>query len=147
MKKIFGLLCLILVFSCSSDEDGGLSIDTSLLFGQWYEVGLCQEQNRLALNPNFAYESFSSGAVDCDDPVPDTYRFAGTYAIDGNRISYNQTEADLVIDGTALTVLDFPDPDIVREVTELTETSLVIRVYIDRGNNVIEELGESNYER
>ncbi|MBO6606156.1 hypothetical protein [Psychroserpens sp.] len=147
MKNIYYLLCLVFLFSCSSDDDNGPTLDTNLLFGEWFEVGLCPSQNRLELEPSFTYETYSSGGIDCDDPAPDTYRFNGTFSIQGNLITFVQTDANLVIDGTDLTVLDFPNPDIRHEVTELTEDSLVIRVYIDLGNNITEELGNAIYER
>lgn len=146
MKKFFCVLCVILLSACSSDDDEP-TVDTSLLFGEWFEVGLCPSQNNITLSSNFMFESFSSGAIDCNDPATDTYRFAGTYMLQGNFIVFDQTEADLVIDGTDLTTLDFPNPNMKHEVTELTETSLVIRVFIDLGNNITEELGDAIYER
>ena len=139
------LILIVICFGCSSDDDGQ-SLDTNLLYGQWYRVGLCQDQNSLLLNANGSYLSRSSGATDCDDPAPDTYEFTGTFSLQGTRISYDQQSATLVIDGTDLTTLEFPNPNLVREITQLTETSLIIRTYIDNGNNVIEELGLASYE-
>ncbi|SDS03774.1 hypothetical protein SAMN04515667_1266 [Formosa sp. Hel1_31_208] len=145
MKNILFLLLTICCLNCSSDDDA-TTLDTNLLYGQWYRVGLCQEQNSLLLNPNKTYVILSSGAVNCDDPEPDTYQFTGAFTIQGDVISYNQLTADLIIDGTDLTTLEFPNPDIVNEVNELSETTLIIRTYIDRGNNVTEELGLATFE-
>lgn len=136
----------IFFVGCSSDDEGSTNLDLSLLYGQWYRVGLCQGQNSLLLNANGTYESFSSGAVDCDDPEPDTYKFTGTYTITGNFYNTNQLTSDLVIDGTNLSALDLPNPDIRREIIELSETTLIIKAYIDNGNNNINVLGEYSYE-
>ena len=70
----------------------------------------------------------------------------GTFTINGDFIVYSQTSIDLVIDGTDITVVDFPDPGVKYEITNLTETALSIRVFRDNGNNITEELGTSNYE-
>ncbi|WP_460218205.1 hypothetical protein [Psychroserpens sp. MEBiC05023] len=139
------LIIVVLSLNCSSD-DSTSNLNTNLLYGQWYRVGLCQEQNSLLLNANKTYVSRGSGAIDCDDPTKDTYEFTGTFSLPGSRIKYNQQSAELIIDGTDLTTLEFPNPEIVNEITELTENTLTIRTFIDRGNNVIEELGVVSYE-
>ena len=54
------------MFNCSTDDDNTTNLDLNLLYGQWYRVDLCSEQNSLFLDANGTYESFSSGAVDCD---------------------------------------------------------------------------------
>ncbi|WP_179319348.1 hypothetical protein [Winogradskyella helgolandensis] len=146
MKKTTILLVLVFVFNCSSDDDSSTSLDLNLLYGQWYRVGLCQEQNSLFLDADGTYESFRSGAVDCDDSEPDTYKFTGTYTINGNFYRPNELTRELIIDGTNLTVFDFEDPNLKREIIELNESSLVIKTYIDNGNNSIDLLGEYSYE-
>ncbi len=145
MKKTLILVVLILFFSCSS-SDGNTSIDTGLLYGQWYNVGLCQEQNSLLLNSNKSYVSFYSGVFDCNSPEPDTYKNTGTFEVSNSFISYFQLTSELIIDGTDLTVQDFPNPDIKHEITNLTETTLEIKTTLDRGNNVTEILGTTNFE-
>jgi len=146
IKKTLLIAVLIAFASCSSSDDIDNSIDTSLLYGQWYRVGLCQEQNSLLLNSNKSYVSFHSGAVNCEDPEPDTYKYTGTFEVSNGLISYSQSTIELIIDGTNLTVHEFPNPDIKREITILTETALEIKTTIDRGNNVIEILSTANYE-
>ncbi len=146
MKKTLLLVVLIAFFSCSSSDNNDTSIDVGLLYGQWYKVGLCQEQNSLLLNSNKSYVSFHSGAVNCDDPEPDTYKYTGTFEVRNSLMSYSQSTIELIIDGTNLTEHEFPNPDIKREITILTETALEIKTTIDRGNNVIEILGTATYE-
>ena len=138
MKKVIGLLLVVFIFSCS-DDDSSTSLDLNLLYGQWYEVGLCQEQNG-------TYESFSSGAIDCNNPEPDTYKFTGTYTINGDFYNSNVLTSEIVIDGTNLSVFDFENPNLKREILELSETSLVIKSYIDNGDNHNQLLGEVTYE-
>ncbi|WP_282032029.1 hypothetical protein [Winogradskyella eximia] len=145
MKKVIGLLLVIFIFSCS-DDDSSTSLDLNLLYGQWYKVDLCQEQNSLLLNSDGTYESFSSGAIDCNNPEPDTYKFTGTYTINGNFYNSNVLTSEIVIDGTNLSVFDFEDPNLKREILELSEISLVIKSYIDNGDNHIQLLGEVTYE-
>ena len=107
---------------------------------------MCQEQNSLLLNSDGTYESFSSGAIDCNNPEPDTYKFTGTYTINGNFYNSNVLTSEIVIDGTNLSVFDFEDPNLKREILGLSETSLVIKSYIDNGDNHIQLLGEVTYE-
>lgn len=147
MEKSFFLILLFALISCSSNDDSDeTSIDTSLLYGQWYRVGLCQEQNSLLLNSNKSYVSYHSGAADCDAPEPDTYKNTGTFEVSNSFISYSHLTSELIIDGTDLTVQDFLHPDIKNEITNLTDTALEIKTIFDRGNNVIEILGTANYE-
>ncbi len=147
MKKTLLLVVLIAFFSCSSSDDNDeTSIDTSLLYGQWYKVGLCQVQNSLLLNANKSYISYYSGATDCNATEPDTYKYTGTFEVSYSFISYSQLTSELIIDGTDLTVQDFLHPDIKHEITNLTETTLEIKTIFDRGNNVIEILGTATYE-
>lgn len=145
MKKGIVLLLILFVFNCS-DDDSSTNLDLNLLHGQWYRVDLCREQNSLLLNSDGTYVSFSSGAIDCDDPEPDTYKFTGTYAVNGNFYTNNELTRELIIDGTILTVFDFENPNLKREIIELSETLLVIKSYIDNGNNSIQLLGETSYE-
>nr|WP_321236315.1 hypothetical protein [uncultured Psychroserpens sp.] len=142
---LIGLIFTITSFGCSSSDDS-TRLNTNLLYGQWYRVGLCQEQNSLLLNANKTYVSRGSGAIDCDDTAADTYEFTGTFTLPGNGIKYNQQSAELIIDGTDLSTLEFPNPDIVNEIVELTDTSLIIRSYINLENNVIQELGLETFE-
>lgn len=145
MKKFLCAILFISLCNCASD-DADTSFDLNELYGQWYEVGLCQSQNSLLLNSDASYVLFSSGATDCDDPAPDTYRFSGSYSISGNLIVYNQQTANLVIDGTDLTNLEFPNPEIQREIMTLNTNNLVIEVYIQNGN-IREIIRTINYER
>lgn len=145
MKRLMICLLAVFVLNCSSDDDT-TNLDLNLLYGQWYRVGLCAEQNSLLLNSNNTFISYSSGAIDCNDPEPDTYKYTGNYEISGNFYYPNEQTRELIIDGTNLTVFEFEDPNIKREIIELSETSLVIKVYLDNGNNTIDVYGEYTYE-
>lgn len=146
IKKGIVVLLALVLFNCSSDDDNATNLDLNLLHGQWYRVGLCPEQNSLLLNANGTYESFSSAAVDCEDPEPDTFKFTGTYSISGDFYKPNNLTRELIIDGTNLTDFELPNPNLKREIMELTETTLIIKVYSDNGNNIINLLGEYSYE-
>ena len=139
MKKGIVLLLIIFLFNCS-DDDSSTNLDLNLLHGQWYRVDLCREQNSLLLNANGTYESFSSGAIDCDDPEPNTYKFTGTYAINGNFYSSNELTSELIIQGTELSIFDIENPAIKREIIELSESSLVIDVYLPNGDGTVQSL-------
>ncbi|MUU79638.1 hypothetical protein [Winogradskyella endarachnes] len=145
MKRLITCLLAMFVLSCSSDDDT-TNLDLNLLYGQWYRVGLCAEQNSLLLNSNGTFTSYASGAIDCNDPEPDTHKYTGTYEISGDFYYPNEQTRELIIDGTNITVFDFEDPNIKREIIELTETTLVIKVYLDNGNNTIDLYGEYTYE-
>lgn len=145
LKLVLVGLISLLLFNCSSDDEG-TNLDLNLLHGQWYRVGLCAEQNSVLLNADGTYESFSSGAIDCDDPEPDTYKFTGTYTIRGNFYIGTELTRELVIDGTSITEFDFPNPNIKNEIIELTENTLVIKVYENREDNLIYIYGEFEYQ-
>ncbi len=145
MKRVPLLLLSLIVLSCGSDDDA--SVDLNLLYGQWYDVGLCNDLNTLILNSNKDYVSRYSGYLDCDAPEPDIYQVEGTFQVNGNFIKYNQESIDLIIDGTDLSTVEFPNPNVKNEIIELTETSLVVQAYVKRESGVKEILGTRTYER
>ncbi|WP_040278835.1 hypothetical protein [Psychroserpens damuponensis] len=147
MRKALLIVVALLCFTCSSDDDSSnTNLNLNLLYGTWYHVDLCQEYNRLILDANQNYSTRYSGSQDCDDPEPDIYEFSGTFGVSGNFIIYTETNAELIVDGTNLSVLDFINPDIKHEILELTTTTLVINSYLEEGNNIVRDLGTATYE-
>ncbi|WP_425222714.1 hypothetical protein [Psychroserpens sp.] len=148
MKKIVFLFLAIALVSCSGDDDSSnSSFDLDLLYGTWFNVNLCPEYNRLIFNNNDTYSSRFSGSQDCNDPEPDVYEFTGGFDVNGDFIVYDQVTADLIVDGTVSSILDLPNPEIRYEIIQLSETTLVIETNIDRGNDVIEILRTTTYQR
>ena len=145
-KKILILLIGCLIYNCSSDGDES-SFDLNLLYGQWFEVGLCPSQNNLLLNTDGAFISFSSRAVDCNDPLPDTLRFTGTYQINGDFFIANTLSTEVVIDGTNDSVADFEQIDAITEIIVLTSTTFQLSTYIVRENGVRDIISNQQYER
>lgn len=148
MKRLFLLMLTIVFIGCSSKDDGkDETLDSGLLQGQWYKLGLCESQNSLLLNSNSNYVSYFSGGQDCEDPAPDTYKYVGTYQVNGKFINFNLTSSELVIDGTDLIVQDFELPGYKNEIIELTPSSLVIKTTRVRDNGSTEILETANYIR
>ena len=145
MKRIIILFFVFAIFSCSSDD--GPSLDLNLLYGQWYNVVLCQAQNSLLLNPNGTFVRFSSGATDCNDPVPDTVRTEGTYQVQNRIYTVTVTNSEVVIAGNNTSISDFIDIDPISEIVELTETSLRLSIYVIRNDGVREVLAQPKYQR
>ncbi len=145
-KKIFVLLTFLVLFSCSSDDDGP-GIDLDLLYGQWFRVGLCQSQNSLLLNSDGTYVQISSGASDCNDTGPDTTRTEGTYRVQNRIYTTTVTSSEVINEGTNLSIQDFEIFEPVTEIIELTETRLRMQVSIIGENNVVEILSQPTYER
>lgn len=99
-KLIFTLMFLT-VLSCSSDDKNTPSVDVSLLYGQWFHINLCPNQNNLVLNNNGTYVHTYSGNF-CDNNDNDTYQFTGTYIILGNNITFNQISEEIIENGDAI---------------------------------------------
>lgn len=146
MKKALFLLVLIIGFGCSSDDDNNSSFDRNLLLGTWYDTGLCRVQNSIIYNNSGSYVRLFSGAVNCNDPEPDTYQTEGSYQVNGDFIKYNLTSTKLINDGTNLSVTDIENINVTHEIMELSKTRLVIKSYIERDNNHIETLATTTYE-
>ena len=145
MRKIIIVFFVFAILSCSSDDGPGLDLD--LLHGQWYNVGLCQAQNSLLFNSNGTFIRFSSGAIDCTDPVPDTVRTEGTYRVQNRIYTVTVTNSEVVIEGNNTSTPEFIDIDPVSEIVELTETSLRFNIYVIGNDGVREILAQPAYER
>ena len=145
MKKRIIVFFVFAIFSCSSDDGPGL--DLNLLHGQWYNIGLCQAQNSLLLNPNGTFIRFSSGAIDCNDPVPDTIRTEGTYRVQNRIYTVTVTNSEVVIEGNNISTSEFINIEPISEIVELTETSLRFSIYVIRNDGVREILAQPEYER
>lgn len=139
------LLVAFVAFNCSSDEGSTMVLDQSLLYGQWYRVGLCPDQNSLLLNVDGTYVSFSSGAEDCENPESDTYKYTGTYDVIGNFYYPIELTSELIIEGTNLSISDVVPTNLKREIIELTEDALVIMEYADI-NGIRYDYGTYAYE-
>ena len=133
--KLTFIIIFFALFSCSSNDDSKTSIDVSLLYGQWFHVGLCAGQNNLVLNNNGTYLHTYSGNT-CDTNDNDTYQFTGTFTINDNTITFNQTTEEVIEDGDLITT---PTSDfttlIYQKNTVLKENELTIERKLNNGQD------------
>ena len=137
MKTKFILMIIILVASCSSnDEDNEQpTINLALLYGQWFHIDLCPTQNNLVLNNNGNYTHTYSGNT-CDNNENDTYQSTGTFSISGDEIFFNE-QSEAVIEegeGNGTTIGDFTTL-IYQKIILLTDTQLIIERKFNNGQD------------
>ena len=113
-KPFFAILLLVLISCSSSDENNEPSFDINLLYGQWFRVGLCDEQNSLLLNQDFTFTKNKSGNIDCNVNEVDTYQYTGNFSVTNDDISFNQLTEEVIIEGTSISVNEFELLGIVR---------------------------------
>lgn len=130
MKKVLYLLIVFVVFSCSSNDDSDNdepSFDVNLLFGQWYRIDMCNDQNSLLLNQDYTFIKNSSGNVDCSVNERDTYQYTGNFSVSNDNISFNQLTEEVIIEGTSTSVNEFELTTLLyTKVAQLDENNLVI---------------------
>jgi hypothetical protein len=121
--------------SCSSNGESEPPINKSLLYGQWFHVGLCTGQNNMVFNSNGTYVHTYSGNT-CDNNENDTYRFTGTYTITGNRIAFNQVTEEIIEEGDIINtpITDFTTL-IHQKIIVLKENELVIERKFNNGQD------------
>ena len=139
------VLFVLCLFGCSSDNES--DFDLNLLYGQWFRVDLCQQENSLLLNENGTFESFSSGSSICGDATRDVYKYTGTFSVEGNFYNQNTLTTELIYDAPNTPVNDFEPINAQTEITELTGTNFRLETYIIRENGVREIIETSLYEK
>ena len=127
MKKLAFIFISLILASCSSDDVEPPSIDMNLLYGQWFEVGLCPAQNNITFNENGTYvwlRSFNT----CEENKSDTYQYTGTYTVTGNRLILNQETETIIEEGVIPSDTFEPVRFLVnRRITEISDNSLTIQ--------------------
>jgi len=98
MKK----LLLLLLFTACSSSDEGTSIDKLLLEGQWFYSSeyLCPSQNNYMFNSDGTYVQLYSGNS-CDSNEGDTYKYTGTYKLNGDKITFTILSSEVIEEGTS----------------------------------------------
>lgn len=97
--KPTSLLLFLIIISCSKSDSGDtITIDASLLVGQWFHVGFCETQNNLILNSDGSYIHTISFNT-CDNNEYDTYQYTGTYVLSGNNITFNNFTEEIIEEG------------------------------------------------
>lgn len=130
MKIILSSLIFLAFFACSSTDDNGNSLDSQLLYGQWYDTSLCNNQNSLLLNTDNTYVRVRSGNT-CETNENDTYRYTGNYNLNSNNITFSQLTEEIIEEGTINSVPVEEDATLLHtKITELTETTLIIEFKI-----------------
>jgi len=127
MKKLAFIYTSLILVSCSSDDLEPPSIDMTLLYGQWFEVGLCETQNNITFNENGTYLWVSSFNT-CEENNNDTYQYTGTYTVTGNRLILNQETETIIEEGVIPSDTFEPVRFLVnRRITEISDNSLTIQ--------------------
>ena len=124
--KLIYFIMFLTLFSCSSDDNNKPTIDVSLLYGQWFRVNLCNSQNNLVFNSDGTYIHTYSGNT-CDNNDNDTYQETGTFIINGNEITFNEINREVVEFGdvTSVPTTTF-DLLVYEKITILNENELFI---------------------
>lgn len=126
MKKLALIFASLILLSCSSDDVEPPSIDMNLLYGQWFEVGLCAAQNNITFNENGTYVLVRSGNI-CEENNSDTFQYTGSYTVTGNRLNLNQETETIIEEGDLIPTTTSDFPIIVnRKIIEISENSLTI---------------------
>lgn len=134
-NKLFFPLIFLIFISCSSNDDSKPSVDVSLLYGQWFHVGLCTGQNNLVLNSNGTYVHTYSGNT-CDTNNNDTYQFTGYYVITGNNITFNQATEEIIEEGN---VISTPISDFTRLIHQKIMVLNENELFIERKFNLVQD--------
>lgn len=134
------IIALVSFNSCSTNDDNpSQSLDLTLIYGQWFDVDLCNTQNNLVLNQDNAYIRVYSGNT-CINNDNDTYMRTGNYTISGDNINFNQLTEELIEEGDVITVPVVNDATLLHsKIIELTDIRLVIEFKI-RNNVTGEEI-------
>lgn len=125
LLKYFFLFIAAISLSCSSDTQRS-SIDTTLLYGQWYDSDLCSTQNSLLLNSDNSYIRIYSGNS-CSNNENHTIQYSGTYSINGDIITFDEQSSVIIEEGSsgAPPVPTF-NTLIYSKITEIDDNTLII---------------------
>ncbi len=89
----------LFVFSCSSDD----GLDKSLLYGDWFEVERCENQNILTFNPNGSYTWLRSGNEDCENNEYSTSQTTGNFTVFGYNLILTRDTFEIIDPGEHIT--------------------------------------------
>ena len=112
----------LFVFSCSSDDD----LDKSL-YGDWFEVEKCENQNILTFNPNGSYIWLESENEDCENNEYPTSQTTGFFSISGYNLTLNRDTFEIIDPGELLPEIELQHY-ISSRILTLTENSLKIEI-------------------
>jgi len=124
-KIKYSTLFILSIFfiSCSSDD----GLDKSLLYGDWFRVERCEDQNILTFNSNGSYSWTESLNESCESNDYPTRRTIGTYEVSGYKIVLKKVATEVIDPGVLV-------PDTVSQhyissrILILTENSLQIEI-------------------
>jgi hypothetical protein len=137
MKKhlILSLIIPLTLISCSSDDDSP-SFDVNLLYDQWNFRNVCPDQNNLVLFEDGNYTLTESGNP-CDDNRQNTWQYSGTFALNGDFISFAQETDEIIEEGydSSGSTQTFGLELISEKIIYINESELFIERKFKFGNN------------
>lgn len=131
LKKIVLLILSTMIISCSADDEN-IDINLNLLYGQWFKVDMCPEQNNLTFNSDKSYIWRTSGNTDCSINDTSTFQAMGTFSISGKNLNFNEESYEEIIEGENGWVSEIVTI-VYTHVVQLTETELHLERKILRG--------------